>query len=405
MTHETETTRGTRTRAAAGFWTSLMVLAVVLTACAPATSTSVAVDRRLPADVTDYRGSVERTGQLPGPGPERRPVQLWRHTTTVGQAFPPVISAGLVLVPDGTGLTALDLRTGEAVWEADLGALATGPLTVADRTVYGATADGVLHAVDLTTQQERWTSPGAAPTTQVSVVDGTAYFGSSSQELAAVDAASGTRRWSVALGHSTGKHAIADDVAYLAGDGGSGLTAVDLRRRTVLWTVDTGADRVITPAVDDGTLFVTAAPAGGTIGPTNGLTARDPATGRVRWRFSAPKGEPMAAFAVDGTTVYTGVDLLPGRLFAVHRTTGEVRWERPLDGPVDRPQLVAGVLYVATGPGGLLAFDSATGEPLWDAPVDGFAEGVSLTGGVAVVAARSAADAPGSITAFGESAP
>jgi outer membrane protein assembly factor BamB len=108
----------------------------------------------------------------------------------------------------------------------------------------------------------------------------------------------------------------------------------------------------------------------------------------------------MSSFALGDRAVFVGTDDTPGTLFAVDRHTGAVLWQRPVPGPVDRPALVGGAVFVASGGGGLLALDAATGASRWSAPVDGYAEGVTVTGGLALVSARDATDAPGTVTAF-----
>src|SRR4029079_4528481 len=49
------------------------------------------------ADVTAYRGSFERTGKMPGPGPEGKPVELWRSEPTAGYEAQPLVVDDLVI--------------------------------------------------------------------------------------------------------------------------------------------------------------------------------------------------------------------------------------------------------------------------------------------------------------------
>lgn len=186
----------------------------------------------------------------------------------------------------------------------------------------------------------------------------------------------------------------------VGGDGGSILTAISLRNRKILWTFETHSDRIATPAVADGTVFVAGIASGGLSGRNTHLFALDASSGKLIWTFAPPQDPPMAAFAVGEDDVFIGVDSAPGTLYAIDRNSGQIHWKAAIDGAVDRPALVADVLYIAAGPGGLHAFDVSTGRALWGAPVDGFSEGVVLTAGIALVAARDAPGAPGTITAF-----
>jgi outer membrane protein assembly factor BamB len=383
----------------------LAVLISVIVILGPACSSRTATSPAAPvtpsaADVTDYRGDLSRRGLMPGPGLSSAPVVLWRYEDPSALGLPPAVAAGQVLVPENMSLVALDLASGARTWDVTLGATITAPITVAHGTALTTTADNVLHAIDLATRRERWRFEGAADGAQVSVHDGTAYLGTRQQEFVGLDAATGTRRWAVGTGHSSGKNAIADGVAFVGGDGGSTLTAISLDNRKILWTFETDADRIATPAVADGTVYVAGIPSGGLAGRNTNLYALDAMSGQVIWRFAPPGDPPMASFAVGTHDVFIGIDSAPGTLYAVDRATGKVHWQAEIDGAVDRPALVGDVVYIAAGPGGLDAFDVTTGQALWEAPVDGYSEGVVLTDGVALVATRDAPDAPGTITAF-----
>src|SRR6478672_11009558 len=61
------------------------------------------------ADVTAYRGSFERTGHMPGPGPEGTPVELWRSDPRAGYEAQPLVLDGLVIAISLDGeIVALD---------------------------------------------------------------------------------------------------------------------------------------------------------------------------------------------------------------------------------------------------------------------------------------------------------
>ncbi|MGN9907758.1 outer membrane protein assembly factor BamB family protein [Phytohabitans sp. LJ34] len=358
-----------------------------------------------PPDVTDYRGDLSRTGRMPGPGPRAPVHQRWRHTGPAPVTFPPAVAAGHVLAPGDRSLVALDLATGAPLWSVALGAALNAPLTVAAPTVYATTADGVTHAIDLDQRRERWRLAGVVDGAQVSVHAGVLYAGTRTRDLAAHDPTDGRRRWSVHIGHNVSRIAISDTIAYVGGEGGGRLTAVDLRTRRVIWAYDTGGDRIVTPAVDAGTIYVAGVAAAALPGRRTRLHALDARTGNRKWVFAPPGDPPMSSFAVGGRAVFIGTDTAPGLLYAVARDTGALRWQRPVPGPVDRPALTGDTVYVASGAGGLLALDANTGQRRWACDVDGYAEGVVLTGGLALVASRDAQDAAGAVTAFAGGGP
>ncbi|RZU76883.1 outer membrane protein assembly factor BamB [Micromonospora kangleipakensis] len=376
----------------------LLAAALLVAACTAAPPPGER--RSAPADVPDYRGDLRRTGRMPGPAPQP-PVRVqWRYAGPAPVTLPPAVVAGAVLVPGDRSLVALDLATGAAEWSVALGAPLSGPVAVAGGIAYATTSDGVTHAVDLGDRRERWRFAGTTDGGQVGVVDGTVYLGTRAHDLVAVDAADGRKRWSVAIGHNASRVTVDGARAYVGGEGSGVLTAVDLGLRRVAWSFDTGADRLVTPVAEGDTVYVAGVAAAALAGRGTTLFALDAASGAGRWSFAPPGDPPMSSFAVGDRAVFAGTDETPGTLFAVDRTTGAVTWQRPVPGPVDRPALVGGGLFLASGGGGLLALDAATGAQLWSAPVDGYAEGVTLTGGLALVSARTASDAAGTVTAF-----
>ena len=372
---------------------AIAVLAAGCSAKAPAPSPT-------PADVTDYRGNLSRTGHMPGPAPQGAVRQLWRHTGPAPVTFPPAVVAGRVLVPGDRALVALDLATGAALWSVPLDSALNAPVTVVAATAYATTVDGVIHAIDLDHHRELWRQAGAVDGAQVSIHKGTLYVGARSRDLTARDATTGEPRWSLHIGHNVSRIAISDDTAYVGGEGSGRLTAVDLRTRRVTWSFDTGGDRLVTPAVDAGTVYVAGVAAAGRSGRGTRLYALDVRSGAARWVFAPPGDPPMSSFAVGDRHVFIGTDVAPGVLYAVGRDTGTMSWQRPVPGLVDRPALVGDSVYIASGAGGVLAVDADTGRPRWAGDVDGYAEGVVVVGGLALVASRDAADATGAVTAF-----
>ncbi len=376
----------------------LVVAVLLLVGCVSAAESAPAGPA--PADVTDYRGNLARTGELPGPGLTGPPTQLWRVPLSVPVTYPPVVSAGQVLVPDGTGIAAIDLHTGSRSWTLELGSVVVSPMTVAGRTLLVTGADRVLRAVDLSARSVRWQASGVAVGAQAGVVGPVVYVGTIDRALTAFDLATGERGWSVPVGHGSTKIAIVDGVAYVGSDSGSEATAIDLATRTIRWRRDAGADRVATPVVADVTVYLAGIASGAGAGRGDRLTAVDARTGRLKWRFVPAEKVPLAGFAWADHDVVIGADSPAGDLYRIDGDTGDVRWRARNPGAVDRPIVVDGVLYVGTGRSGLNTYELGSGRLIGHADVAGYAEGVVVTDGVALVVARGAPDAPGSVTAF-----
>ncbi|NNM51103.1 MAG: outer membrane protein assembly factor BamB [Pseudomonadales bacterium] len=84
---------------------------------------------------------------------------------------------------------------------------------------------------------------------------------------------------------------------------------------------------------------------------------------------SAPMAEPLVA----AETIYVSCN--DGRLYALDRLTGKIRWSVDSSVPslslhgMAKPLLVDGTLVMGTGDGRLLAFNAKSGDPLWDTHV------------------------------------
>src|SRR5262249_56977058 len=97
-----------------------------------------------------------------------------------------------------------------------------------DGVVYLATDGGVLHAVDATTGQQRWSrrlSRTAGLSSSVAVAGETVYAGDSQGVLHAVDVASGEERWYLAVGSYYSSPAIVGGLVCIGSDDGA-LVAV-----------------------------------------------------------------------------------------------------------------------------------------------------------------------------------
>lgn len=201
----------------------------------------------------------------------------FRYRTEPGHGVPAVADGTLFLDLESR-LAALEAETGAERWSyspppadegtdsesSDGAGIARSPV-VADGTVYAATGDSRLLAVDAADGHEQWrftpderppAGPGQPPVgSRPAVADGTVYAGFSDGRVRAFDAASGAERWSFRA-----------------------------------WNGVTGA-----PAVTGGTVYVG--------GWDTMVYALDRATGRRRWEFSTD-------------SVVRGVSVAGGRAYA-----------------------------------------------------------------------------------------
>jgi PQQ-dependent dehydrogenase (methanol/ethanol family) len=169
----------------------------------------------------------------------------------------------------------------------------------------------------------------------------------------------------------------------------------NVSRLAVAWTYDlpvTGARLEATPIVVDGMMFAT--------GPRSFVFALDARTGRELWRWdpaipdesqggpSVCCGDVNRGVAVYGDKVFVG--LLDGRLVALDRRTGAIRWVQQTTPPghdysiTGAPRIVRGNVVIGNGGaeygvrGYVTAYDAETGRQVWrwytvpGNPADGF---------------------------------
>nr|WP_280923499.1 PQQ-binding-like beta-propeller repeat protein [Streptomyces palmae] len=272
-----------------------------------------------------------------------------------------VTSGGVLCVCDLDGhLHAIRIRDGDKRWSYRMGGVDAPHAwcTVRGGVVYASQSGGGLHAVDAATGKRRWLYAPAegidsAPAANDTVVC-VGATGETVNHLDAVNARTGKRKWRFE-GHVTPYLTIDARQAYTVNYGT--VSAVDLDTGERRWSES--AD----PPANDGPDLGPPTLAGGTLYTTTldgYLTARDPGSGSVRWRFPVEAGERIADWGnyssgsgssgaaiptVSGATLYLGSLALPddpdsradryrsARLvYAVDTVTGTERWHRTTEG-------------------------------------------------------------------------
>jgi outer membrane protein assembly factor BamB len=285
--------------------------------------------------------------------------------------------------------------------------------TVDRGSVYVASFNGHLLAIDATNGEERWRAPivasrapspfplvGVSPASSPVVADGIVYatvgafagspavadglvfvgdgfqsellaldaatgaelwrFTPAARGLFALDAVSGAERWHVAtdqLVHTT--PAVADGAVYFS-DYDDLLYAIDAASGTERWRVQVGVDanRVVQPGTMIPWHQSSAAVAGGVVyaaGWDGTLVAVDAASGTERWRAEISFGVYSSPALAGGVLYIGGMD---GTLHAFDTATGQPRWAVGVDGPIgSSPVVTGGAVFVLRGDGALLRFD------------------------------------------------
>ena len=271
-------------------------------------------------------------------------------------------------------LTGVDAATGGVVWtvrlpgnglDGNLAATADGGLAMAG-------ANGRLQVVDIGTGHTRWTQPAAAPRGPVAI-GGTVITGAGGR-LTGYDDRSGQVRWTRSgVPVDPVLQVLAGLVLVTSGTQGPGdptaLTAVNPATGQVAWRFDPGTAVTVLSAGPAGLAVTTYF--------DRKLYLIDLATGQVRWHattFIAEDSLPLVT-ATDVISLEGGaVDYPTSRIADRNAADGTLRWTRALSTQPFGPQPVLAIASQAVvqtssatpgRPAPLLAFQAASGQPAW----------------------------------------
>jgi len=283
----------------------------------------------------------------------------------------------------------------EAVkWQFETGEWIFAAPAVLDDSVYAASNNGNVYALDRETGEERWRfATGGAILASPAAAGDLVYAASMDGNVYALDAATGEERWRVALGSDdpdtpggfTGSPAIVEDTLYVANESGV-LAALDAQTGEERWRFQKSKTQVaseqpaswpiaFSPAIADGAVYV---PVSDGI-----LYVLDAATGEEQWQYdpaATPAGgqpevySPTADPVVAGDTVYfmtSSAGSLQGVLFAISLESHQARWQyRTPTENYSAPSISDGVLIWGSLDRALYAVSAETGEAAWTFPTE-----------------------------------
>jgi outer membrane protein assembly factor BamB len=303
----------------------------------------------------------------------------------------PVVTTEAVHVTTENFLYGIDRATGVISWKTDLGAPAyfftpavgDGVLYVPARSLTGvfngSDTAGELFAVDAGSGSIRWRREAFITSSPV-LGDGLLYHASATATTGRVEALSvspdaASRAWRYRFGdgaHSAafGTPALDGDRLFATGtvgqdDAASGrLVALDAGSGELLWRATTPAPTENSPACSDGDVFFS--------DEAGTMYSVDGETGTTNWTTefdTAPVNKPT----VGNGLVYVLAD---SSLHAVDREDGTHRWASPTDPVEDSVTATTEEVYV--GGETLDAFDATTGELTWQREIDGYTGGFGV---------------------------
>ena len=365
---------------------SLLLSSALMMGSVPVGAQSRAGSGERPADVLTYRGDAARSGMMPGPGPSADPVVRWTFEPGAPIVSQVAVAAGVVYLVTGVGtLHALDLTSGTELWHAESGAPSRAGPSIAGDLVFVANVDGIV-AFDVRGGNQVWstTATGALHGTPA-IVGELIVTASAEGVVSGVVARSGTIAWQEVLDSPTAASVAADAAIGLAivGTLDGTVVAVETADGQERWRYRTGdAARIGTPTVVDGRVYA-ATLDGGDVGSRH-IHALDAATGQPLWILDSPGDKLAFAPAVaDGRAIISGED---GSVTAVDPATGDLFWRYDAPGVIETVAAVSdGIVYVASNGGVALGLDAETGTERWRLPIEGIPYGVAVTGGLVLV--------------------
>lgn len=399
--------RGQRRRASRHALLVASTLVASVSGCgavAPNPSASVpvrpSVDAMAPqfADVRAFRGRFERTGQMPGPGPEGPPVELWRYDSAAGYEAQPLIAGGLVIAISLEGeIAALDGATGaprREILQLPDGVSSTP--AISGDMLFVVTHDGELRAISLADWNEVWHQPGYDPSAAPAIAGDLVLAGTADGVLVARRIPDGSEAWSEQAASAT-RVSVAGGRAAMSGTSSDRVKVIELDDRTTIIDESTGGAEAGTPAQVDGNVYVMHRDVAG---GSNGVDAFD-ATGKRVWPWEEPDGLRLVGIAVDDHNVYALTET-PARVHAIDRTTGHEAWPAKNVGGVllGDGGVADDLLYVVGTTNGLSAIDTSTGQVIWSVPLEVTVKPCRLVVSGGLVIASTIVDGRGRIVAF-----
>jgi outer membrane protein assembly factor BamB/tRNA A-37 threonylcarbamoyl transferase component Bud32 len=321
--------------------------------------------------------TIVRNIHFPAPGTDRPPTPravTWTRATGNSVQSSPAVTGGTVYVASNDHkMYALDAVTGRVRWTRVIGSHADSSPAVAGGTVYIGSWDHRVYALDAATGHLRWTyATGSAIDSSPAVADGTVYIGSDDGRVYALDAVTGHIRWARFTGGDVeSSPALAGGVVYAVSESGR-VYALDAVTGLVRWTRAIGGEIVhSSPAIAGGAVYV---------GSDDGrVYALDAVTGLVRWTRATGRAVDSSP-AIAGRIVYVGSE--NHKMYALDAATGRVRWARATGGFVDSSPVVAGgTVYVGSDDHEVYALDAVTGRVRWTHATGGFVESSPVVAG------------------------
>jgi len=190
---------------------------------------------------------------------------LWQTMTGNEGAFmgSPAYDNSVIYTTGGKLLLALNPETGKEIWRTEKSEMFLG-LAVANGMIYIGNWDHMLYAFDQTTGAERWKYKVDGLFWSAPAVDANIVYAGNDVSVFALNAQTGELVWSFETdGDSVSEPLLADGVVYVSDSshefprGARHLYALDALTGEQLWVFETVSTFLPAPALGDGVIYIT----------------------------------------------------------------------------------------------------------------------------------------------------
>jgi outer membrane protein assembly factor BamB len=309
------------------------------------------------ADWPLFRGNSLQTGIAAAPLPTPLAVRWTYQAKDSFEAAAAIVNGTVYAASYDGALCALDLVSGKPRWTYKAGPIKVAP-SVKGGAVYVGDEDGVFHCVDAATGKPRWKFETQAEITSSAYFDGERIFVGSGDQMLYCLSGEGKELWKFKIpgGPVMGSPALVQGRTFAAGCD-STLHVIDTSSGKEIGSVELGGQVGASVAVGGDRVFV------GTM--TNQVQAVDWKMIELAWTFEpAKRAQPFfASAAVSDRLVIAGSR--DKEVHALDRRTGKEVWAFPTRGKVDSSPVVAGdKVYVGSMDGKLYVLGLARGTEI-----------------------------------------
>lgn len=316
-----------------------------------------------PADWPVFRGGPLMTGAGTAKLPDKLEERWTFKAKDAVEAAPAIVGDTVYLASLDKHLYAVELATGKEKWKVKLGAMKAAPAVRGDR-VYVGNLDGKFFCLKTADGSKVWEFETAGEIMSGANFHGpNVLVGSHDSTLYCLNA-DGKKVWDVKTdGPVNGSPAVIGDVTFVAGCD-SILHILDAKTGKELAAVDLGGQAAATAAIANDVAYV------GTM--ANTVVAVDLKKKEKLWSFEAAvRQQPFYASAAAGELIVAGSR--DKKLYGLDPKTGKKVWDFATEGQVDAsPVVVGGKVYggCLSDGGEFYVLDLKTGKKVQELALD-----------------------------------